>query len=354
MPERPGIHQQEHFMSESRRLFLSSAAAGAALAAWPAGAAAAATSHAGLARRIALEFNRLPGRKGLKIWAPGQQRDGDFLATIAPDTALFCASSFKAFVLGEYLRQMEAGQTTLGELLPVDERVWSLGAPVLTPLPGTVSGQYQALSTLQAMISRSDNTATDMALARIGADRVRQFIASIGLQNTRIPNSTRQFFAYVGGAANWQTIGFAELLALIQSDAPPAHRIVNDVQTMAVSPHDFVSYYSRALQGQFFQRDETLQTFRSVLALADAIPLTMPLGVNAFMKGGSIDFGGEHTLSIAGGVFVPPRRWAYYSLMINWLDGEGGDVAEVQAPFTATCKRIFTWLAEALGRAADD
>lgn len=120
---------------------------------------------------------------------------------------------------------------------------------------------------------------------------------------------------------------------------------------MAVSADDFVSFYSRALQGKCFERPETLTTFRSILALADAIPLTMPLGVNAFMKGGSVDFGGEHALSIAGGMFVPPRRWVYYSLMINWLDGEGGEVAEVQEPFVSACRQFSRCSETGLDRA---
>lgn len=333
-------------MGLPRRCFLSAAAASLAATAAPAEAVPPHRQH-GLERRIVEDFNRLPGTKGLKIWAPGGRSGREFLATIAPDTPLFCASSFKGFVLAEYLRQMEAGNTSLGELLQVNDSVWSLGAPVLTPLPGTMSGQYQALSTLEAMISRSDNTATDMALKRVGVENVRSFIASAGLANTRIPNSTRQFFAYVAGAQNWPTTTWAELLQRLQSNVPPADRIINNVQTMAVSPHDFVSFYSRALQGAFFREAETLERFRSVLALADAIPLTMPLGVNAFMKGGSIDFGGEHALSITGGVFIPPRRWAYYSLMINWTDAQGGEVADVQGPFTTSCKRIFTMLRDA-------
>lgn len=341
-------------MPNDRRRFIARAAGAALLPACLASCSASSQetapvgSDAELAERIVAAFERLPGTKGLLIQSPNAEGN-DFSVAIEPERALFCASSFKAFVLAEFLRQLEAGRTSLGELLTVDDRVWSLGAPVLTPLPGTVTGQYQALSTLEAMISRSDNTATDMALARVDVENVRRFIASIGLRNTRIPNSTRQFFAHVAGAEDWQTIAWPELLALASRDVPNPKPIVNNVQTMAVSPHDFVSFHSRALRGEFFERPETLQTFRSVLALADAIPLTMPLGVNAFMKGGSIDFGKEHALSIAGGVFMPPRRWAYYSLMINWLDGDGGDVAEVQRPFTSTCMQIFTLLRDAFG-----
>jgi beta-lactamase class A len=342
-------------MMQSRRTFLSTAAATMALAAMPLTTQAKQSAQHGLARRIIDEFNQLPGRKALQIWAPGGDGEQEFLATLEPDTVLFCASSFKVFVLAEFLRQMEAGQTSLTELLPVDDRVWMLNSDILTPLPGTVTGQIRAQTALEAMISHSDNAATDMSLERVGVDRVRQFIASIGLTNTRIPNSTRQFLAYVGGAPNWQTITWTELLALVQAAPPPAHPMINDVQTMAASPHDFVSFYARALQGEFFQGPETLTTFRSVLALAAAILLrVMPLGVNAFLKGGSLEVDGERAVSLAGGMFIPPRRWVYYSLIINWLDREGGELAEVQDLFVSTCKQIFTLLRDSLGSSCDD
>jgi beta-lactamase class A len=217
-------------------------------------------------------------------------------------------------------------------------------------LPGTVTGRIRAQTALEAMIAHSDNTGTDMALKRVGADRVRQFIASIGLKDTRIPNSTRQFFGYIAGAPNWQTITRQEVLQLIDGLTPDTP-IVNAVQTMASTPNDFVSFYSRALQGEFFAHEGTLRPFRAILAQADAIALTMPLGVNAFLKGGSIDFGTQHALSIAGGVFIPDRRWVYYSFMINWLTGEGGDVAEAQGPFSQVLRKIFTWIRDEFRRA---
>jgi len=299
-----------------------------------------------LARGIVTEFGHLPGRKGLKIFAPPSDRARAFRVVIRPHTALFCASAFKGFVLAEYLRQVEAGEATLDEQLDLDESVWSPGAPVLNP--PELEGKVTALTTLEAMISHSDNTATDMALKRAGADRVREFIASIGLHNTRIPTSTRQFFGYVTGFPQWETVTWDELVELLENDPFPSNPILNDTITMAVSPHDFVSFYSRALQGEFFAHPETLVTFRSVLALADAIPFAFPLGVNGFVKGGSIDFAGEHALSLAGGMYVPDR-WVYFSMIINWTDAEAGPVAEVLPRFATTAMTIFTWLRDELG-----
>ena len=338
-------------MPQSRRDMLVSSLLGAGAMTLSASSPALADAHDReqhweLAHRIVAEFRRLPGRKGLRILTPASDDAREFEVAIRPQNALFVASSFKGFVLAEYLRQVEAGEATLDEQLDLDESVWSPGAPVFNP--PELAGKVTALTALQAMISRSDNTATDMALKRIGADRVREFIASIGLQNARIPTSTRQFFGYVAGSPQWETITWDELVEVLENDPFPTNPIINDTITMAVSPHDFVSFYSRALQGEFFAQPETLGTFRSVLALADAIPLGFPLGVNAFVKGGSIDFSGEHALSLAGGMYVPDR-WVYFSLIINWTDAEAGPVAEVQPTFLTTAMTIFTWLRDELG-----
>ncbi len=174
-----------------------------------------------------------------------------------------------------------------------------------------LTGRIKARTALEAMIAHSDNTATDIALKHARADLVRAFIGGIGLRHTHIPNTTRQFFGYLAGVPNWETITWNELLAAFDKLPPTGPSIVNDVQTMASTANDFVSFYSRALQGEFFAKEETLITFRSILTLAEDIPLIMPLGVSAFHKGGAIDFRHEHALTAAGGVFIPARRWGY-------------------------------------------
>ena len=74
---------------------------------------------------------------------------------------------------------------------------------------------------------------------------------------------------------------------------------MNKEQTLASSADDLVSYYSRALQGEFFKNKETLTEFRRILTLGDAIwLLSMPLGASAIVKGGSIDVAGFHALSV--------------------------------------------------------
>jgi beta-lactamase class A len=340
----------------SRRQFVSGIAgtAAAMVAAKASGAAAAKQTGpmAGHAKRIVELFQTLPGDHALYIVSPKPGQD--FQVSLNPDAQLFCASAFKGFVLAKYLQMVDQGEANPGEPLEVDTDIWSPGSPVLTPflehdpLKAGVVGTINARTALDAMISRSDNTATDIMLRRVGANSVRQFIDSIGLKNSQIPDSTKSFFAYIAGAPNWQgPLTWDDILNLLASDAPPAHPILNPVQTMAVSPRDFVSFYSRALQGEFFSNPGVLTLFRAILSQSEAIPRVVPLGVNGFIKGGSIDFGDEHALSLAGGVFIPANRWAYFGMIINWTGTDG--VAEVAPQFGAVTGEIFKVLHQRLG-----
>ena len=165
--------------------------------------------------------------------------------------------------------------------LALDSSVWSFGS--FTFNPPNLRGIVSERTTLEAMITRSDNTATDMILKLVGADNVRRFIAGAGLNNTLILDSTRALTGYVFGASNYLTLTWKQLMKVVEGSL--VHPFLNDVETFASSADDFVSYYSRALQGEFFRHEETLNEFRRILSLCDFIYLVpLPLGVSAYAK----------------------------------------------------------------------
>jgi hypothetical protein len=43
-------------------------------------------------------------------------------------------------------------------------------------------------------------------------------------------------------------------------------------------------------------------------------------------------------------VFIPRRRWAYFSVTCNWVDGEGGSTAEEKDAFLRILHNIFSGL----------
>ena len=334
-------------MPQSRRRFLVGSAV-AAIGATSVGRAAgpskgSGSSYSKLAAEIVSLFKPLPGSKSIKILAPAIPNRREFAAELDPGLPLFCASSFKGYVLGEALRQNEALNGDLAKTqLRLDESVWSLDSEVFNP--PYLSGKVSERTALEAMISHSDNTGADMVLKHIGADRVRSFIAGIGLRSTQIPNSTRQFLGYIFGVPDWEQTSWAEAVAAVNGSGPLAHPPINDVQTMVSSASDFVSFYSRGLQGAFFKNAATLAEFRAILMIADAIPEVIPLGATGFAKGGQINVGEFNALCLAGGMYFPDR-WVYFATKINWESAEPGPTTSA---FVMAIARAFTRVKEVL------
>lgn len=340
-------------MNSYRRTFLSSAAGLALAAQRPAfGERLPANRRRerdcfGLEQEILDLFSDLPDRKAFKLWAPATKDDPEFLVRLHDRRRLFAASTNKAIILCERLRQLDSptvGQQITEHELLLDNSIWSPGSPIFNP--PDLSGLVSESTAMEAMVIHSDNTATDMVLKEAGAQNVRKFIASIGLKNTMIPDSTRSFAAYLMGAPDYKTITWDELISI--PPGPLAHPFLNDVETLASSPSDLVSFFSRALQGKFFRNRETLQQFRRILSLGDITYLVpFPLGMSVFGKAGYADFPGMHARSIAGGVYFPDR-WVYFSMILNW-DAEQGDDPDTVNAFFRAVRRSIELLQERLG-----
>jgi beta-lactamase class A len=337
-------------MEKSRRHFLMGAAAatlGAAVVGVPevAGATDSASSD-----RIARLFAKLPGTVSYKIVAPATQRTRRLKLSSNSSTRLFVGSAFKTFVLAEELRQAaspDVVQTITERQLALNESVWSPDSATFNP--PNLSGMVTERTALEAMILHSDNTGADMCLKQAGTDNVRAFIVSAGLTNTLIPESTRSFIGYLLGAPDYLTFTWQQYLDA--ANEPFVNPPLNSTQTLASSADDLVSYYSRGLQGEFFQNDQTLNEFRAILSLGDVIwLLPVPLGVSAFAKGGEIDVPGFHALCAAGGMFFDDV-WVYFCFTINWTAPELSDPTTAAA-WVAASRQALQLVKDALARRA--
>jgi beta-lactamase class A len=321
-------------MIHSRREFLK-AAASAALATAPLAAAARERREQAIIEdQIVRLFENLPGVNAFKIFAPAAEGKPELLAQANPGTILFVASAIKTFILCWALAQADSPDiinTLEATTLVLDSSVWSFGSPTFNS--PDVTGIVSERTTLEAMITRSDNTATDMMLKHVGPDNVRNFIAAFGLKNTLIPDSTRAAIGYIFGARDYLTLTWDQLQTVVQG--PPIFPFLNNVETFASTADELVFYYSLALQGEFFQYSQTLNEFRRLLTLCDFIYLIpLPLGVSAFAKSGNADFPGFHARSIAGGMFFSDR-WVYFAFIINWYTASLNDPYTTNAFFGA-------------------
>jgi len=294
----------------------------ALLAAAPLSGALAQTAADGVVTDAVSRFASLPGETAMLVEAVGPK--GRIRAAHRETAPVFVGSCLKTFILGAWLQEVEAGRQSLDEPLAVDDALRSLVSPVLGGLSGTTS----ARTVLEAMITHSDNTATDIAIHRIGAPRVRRLIAEMGLSATRLPDSTRIMFSTLVGAPPGTDLGWDGASHAIERT--PKERLlppINPHQTMVSTAAELCTWYARALGGGVFAQPASLAEFKRISAMANAMPLITPPDVMAYGKGGSIDWNGSQAVAVAGQMVAGPVRATFF-WGVNW-PGEADSVPPV-------------------------
>ena len=118
-----------------------------------------------------------------QVWSAGAK----------PGKSLFVGSAIKTFALAAYLRD---DGLSLNDPITINDDIRSISSTVLgdQTLDGKpdddakLDGVTRAVNVLEAMISHSDNTATDAILRAVGADTVRDLIGEADLPSVRIPS----------------------------------------------------------------------------------------------------------------------------------------------------------------------
>lgn len=297
--------------------------AASALVASPIGARSQAPGGGGRLQAAIGRFAALPAASCLIV---ADHPTSPWQASHQPASRRF---AIKTFILAQYLRDVEEGRLTADKQMAIDDSVRSLNSPVFLKLTGTTS----AVSVLEAMITHSDNTATDVAMGAVGADRVRGLIAQAGLKSTQIPESTRRLFSYLAGAPEGVDVGWPGVQRL--ADAAPgsagsgdaSRPALNDRQTMASTAEDMVHWYRQALRGALFKKPGTLVEFKRIQAMADALAHVVPTDTVAYGKGGSIDWQGFHCFCLPGQMIVG-KVAITFCFTINWM-GPGDGVGAI-------------------------
>ena len=145
------------------------------------------------------ELRRLPGQVNFQIARLGTGAPA-VVTALEPDRPLAIGSSFKLIILAELSRQVQAGQHRWNQVVPIDRH--SLPSGILQDFP---LGSPVTLHTLASlMISRSDNTATDVLLRFAGRENVEQMMGRMGLSQqarNRPMLSTIELFQLKANAA---------------------------------------------------------------------------------------------------------------------------------------------------------
>lgn len=266
----------------------------------------------------------LPGQTALLLEAEGPK--GRIRLAHREAAPVFVGSVVKTFILAAYLKAVEEGRLSLEEALPVDDDARSPVSPVF----GALTGTAPAVVALEAMITHSDNTATDMVIRRVTPAAVRALIAARGLAGTRIPDSTRIMVSALAGAPPGVDLGWAGIQALDRGAPMPSPRTpINEVSTMVSTGQDMVAWYDFVLAGRYFTKPETLATFKRIQSMATAMPQVAPPDVIAYGKGGSITWEQAQAMAVAGQMVAGPVRATFFQ-GVNWT-GDAASMPRVAA-----------------------
>ncbi len=258
-------------------------------------------------------FDTLPGDVSYRInVGRGGRR---FSAGQRAGDTLFVGSSVKTFILARYLRDVENGRLNLTDQLTVNNGVRALSSPVFLELTGTTP----ATSVLEAMITHSDNTATDIALRQVGIGRVRSFVESAGLSFVRIATSTRLLFCYLAGAPFGIDEGWAGMKVIADGGKfGPLRSPMNRRETMQGSADDFVSYYERVLAGDLIRTEAMRREFRRISSMPATFWSVAPENTPIFGKGGSIEWDGFNAFCLPGQMLIGGTLPVTFSFVVNW------------------------------------
>ena len=143
--------------------------------------------------RVTDEFRALPGRASLAIARLGDGAPAP-AASHEAGRPMAIGSTFKLFILAELARSIGAGERRWSDVVSLDRR--SLPSGIMQDWP---AGAPVTLHTLAAlMISRSDNTATDILLHVVGRESVERLMPALGVraaERNRPFLSTLEMFA---------------------------------------------------------------------------------------------------------------------------------------------------------------
>jgi beta-lactamase class A len=126
---------------------------------------------------VVANLKQLPGKTALAVWKLGGEKL-EVVAQHEPDLALAIGSAFKLYVLGALVEGVAAGRRKLGDVAALEARCRSLPSGELQRWPAGTP--FTLASLAGAMISISDNTATDQLLCTLGRERVEGMLEPMG------------------------------------------------------------------------------------------------------------------------------------------------------------------------------
>jgi|GEM_PF-1522189 len=205
------------------------------------------------------------------------------------DAAMEAGSAFKAIVAAACCRLQDSGHIAWTDKLIIRPEDRVEASEVLAQLPDSAGVSLD--DAVRAMLTYSDNTATDMILDRIGRGPVLGVVEELGLTNLHIPMSVKHLYAQ---PEDKYLAGFTTSM--------------NDLRRFYDAIFDNTLLGTGAAQTKMleFLRGEDVQQGTD-----------WPNGVTCYRKSGSIDSAFLVAQGV-GGAFARNGRFATFAMSANW------------------------------------
>ena len=181
-----------------------------------------------------------------------------------------------------------------------------------------------ATDRLEAMIAHSDNTATDIVLRHAGPERVQASSTGSACGSLQIRQHPPVLRIHHGRPE----LAIHKLGPVAVSGScrdPPADPQRHDHHVVQHGERVGLVLRPRASR-RILQYHETLEVFRSILAIGDAVLPRCHLA--SWLRQGEASILTGAMRDLRGGVYVPDR-WVYFAMLLNWTDSEAGLSTEV-------------------------
>jgi beta-lactamase class A len=249
-----------------------------------------------LDKRIRGIAARVDGVLGVYVRALGT---GDQIAVNA-DQAFPMASVFKIPILAELLCREHAGKGSLAERVALADEMKSPGSGVLKELSAGTVLTLSDLATLMIIIS--DNTATDILLARLTKEAVNARLRACGLERTTVAMNCRELLyelVGLGGAPESPETRRLALERLRRQEIDAAGRVYHDERANMTTPREMgvlLEHVARAARGTGSDSGPLPpEVCRGMLAIMgrqqvrNRLPLLLPPGADLAHKTGSFN-----------------------------------------------------------------
>lgn len=212
------------------------------------------------------------------------------------------ASTVKVAIAATYLANVDAGRRTLADMIPVDDRLRlrADGITFFTPHPGV---SLSAANLIELMLTRSDNTATDVLLGHLGGPAVvQEWLRSNGIEGMRIDRSIAQLLLDRRGARakpnqtpaealrRWDPVAPGSVGEPDNDNAPPAPVPASDLRDTA-SPVAFAAFLHRLHSTSLLKpasRDFLFSVMRRCITGSNRIKGMLPAGTPVEHKTGTL------------------------------------------------------------------